>query len=274
MLFSITRLSALATCLLLLVVPTFSQGRKPKSVPAGPPPFNKRLPFAQAQQLLAGESEGNLNKRMTFETVTYTLTRLRNGQVLELFYPVTPNQPTKPGSKARGATVPGYGVLFESEAAYQDANRPRHALEELIPDARSFVSNVPQLIARLEKRLRVGAGKLDYTRASLRKLDVFVANYRSAHEVGVETNPQLFQELTAYYGETLRRALEGEWLLSSERVSKTYVQTEPNLRVTGGYATRSRIIKPWSTMLSLLYDEDKRSTSVTKQFDAEVAAMQ
>lgn len=234
--------------------------------------MNKRLPFAQAQQLLAGENEGNLNKRMTFETVTYTLTRLRSGQVLELFYPVTPNQPAKPGSKARGATVPGYGVLFESEAAYVDATRPRHALEDLIPDGRDFIAAIPQLVARLEKRLRLGAGKLDYSRASLRWLDAYVASYRRAHEVGVDTNPQLFQELAAYYGETLRRSLQGDWHLTDERVGKSHVQTEPNLRVVP--SRYSRILKPWSSMLSLLYDEDKRSSSVTKTFDADVAAAQ
>jgi hypothetical protein len=267
------RLIALATCLLACINPAFSQTPKSKgNTPAKPAP-NKRLPFAQAQQLLVGESEGNLNKRMTFDVVTYTLTRLRNGQVLELFYPVVPNQPAKPGRKLRSATVPGYGVLFESEAVYHDATRPRHALEDLIPDGRAFIAAVPQLVARLEKRLRLGAGKLDYTRASLRRLDSYVAGYRSTHD-GAETDAQLFQELAAYYSETLRRTLNADWHLAQERVGKAHVQTEPNLRVMPNSATYSRILKPWSRLLGVLYDEDKRGASVTKAFDMDVAAAQ
>jgi hypothetical protein len=235
-----------------------------------PPAGSKRLPFAQAQKLLEGESEGNLNKRATAEALTYTLTRLRSGQLLELYYPVRANMPTGKGS-AKHATVPGYGVLYESEADYIEATRPRHALEDLIPDGRAFVSEIPQLIARLEKRLRLGAGKLDYSLASLKRLDAYIAGYQSAHTTA-ETNPQLFQELTAYYGETLRRALNGEWQLTQERVSKTHVQIEPNIRFVAAVSARSLLIKPWSSVHGALHDEEKRGTGLTKAFDADLAA--
>lgn len=239
-----------------------------KTAPSTDP---KRLPFAQAQKLLEGENEGNLNKRAAGDAFTYTLTRLHNGQVLELYYPVKPNVPVSKGV-AKNALVPGYGVLYESEAAYIEATRTRHALEDLIPDGRAFVSDIPQLVARLEKRLRLGMGKLDYARASLKRLDTYIAGYQRAHTTA-ETNPQLFQELTAYYGETLRRALNGEWQLSQERVSKTHVQLEPNLRFVAASSAHAKLIKPWSSVYSALHDEDKRGQGLTKAFDAALAAV-
>lgn len=235
-----------------------------------PPASSTRLPFAQAQKLLEGVSEGNLNKRATADALTYTLTRLRSGQLLELYYPVRANMPAGKGA-AKNAIVPGYGVLYESDADYIEATRPRHALEDLIPDGRAFVSDIPQLVAQLEKRLRVGAGKLDYSRASLKRLDAYIAGYQSAHTTA-EINAQLFQELTAYYGETLRRALNGEWQLSQERMSKTRVQLEPNLRFVPASSARAKLIKPWSSVYGALHDEEKRGVGVSKVFEADLAA--
>ena len=238
----------------------------PKTKPTGP----HRLAFAEAQKLLGDAREGNLEKLLRREQVTYTRTTLTSGQVLELFYPVTTNQPGKVGSKPRTTTVPGYGVLYDSLAAYTEDKRPRHALEGLIPDGSAFVTAIPQLVARLEKRLRTG--RLDYSRASLRKLDSFVAAYRSNH-LSSETDAGLFQELTAYYGETLRRALNAEWQVMNERVGKTqYVQTEPNLRFTPSGAVRSLVVKPWSSVFNALYDEAQKGGAVTRAFDADVAA--
>lgn len=240
---------------------------KAKTKSAGGP---RRLTFAEAQTLLADAHEGDLEKLLRRDRVTYTRTTLTSGQVLELFYPVTANQPSKVGGKSRPTTVPGYGVLYESLAAYTEDKRPRHALEGLIPDGSAFVATVPQLVARLEKRLRTG--RLDYSRASLRKLDAFVAGYRRNH-LSSETDAMLFQELTAYYGETLRRALNAEWQVMNERVGKTqHVQTEPNLRFTPNGAVRSLVVKPWGSVFNALYDEAQQGGAVTRAFDADVAA--
>jgi hypothetical protein len=240
-----------------------AQTPKPESKPASV----RRLPFAQAQKLLAGEAEGNLEKRLNRELLTYTRTRLSNGQVLELYYPVTANQVT---GKRTATTAPGYGVLYESAAIYTDATRPRHALEDLIPDAQAFVAALPQLVARLEKRLRA---RLDYSRASMKKLDAFIVAHQRNHTTA-ETDAQLFQELTAYYGETLRRALAAEWVIAPERVGKSHAQNEPNLRVTASGAARSRLLKPWQSVLNALCNEDKLGSGLTKAFDADVAAAQ
>lgn len=238
---------------------SFSQPPKNKTSAA-----SRRISFAEAQRLLASENEGNLSK----QPGKFSRTKLSTGQVLELYYPIAAPNPRK---KSGTVTAPGYGVLYDSELAFKEANRPRHVLEDLIPDGRRLVGDIPQLVARLEKRLRLGAGKLDYSRASLKRIDIYLAGYLNSHST-MQTDPQLFQELTAYYGETLRRAIGGQWRIREERLSELHEQDEPNITfVTGG---RTKEIKPWSGLISMLYDEDKRGAGLMKLFDADVRATQ
>src|SRR5262249_9375352 len=150
-------------------------------------------------------------------------------------------------------------------------NRTRHVLEDLIPDGHTLVNEIHQLVARLEKRLRLSAGKLDYSRESLKRVDAYLAGYLNSHST-MQTDPQLFQELTAYYGETLRRATGGEWRVREERVSESRKQPEPNIVLNPRRGTKE--IKPWSGLISVLYDEDKRGAGVTKLFDADVKVAQ
>ncbi len=228
----------------------------------------RRISFAEGQRLLAAQTEGNLSR----QPGKFTRTKLSTGQVLELYYPITTSSPTGRASGARRAktiTVPGYGLLYESELAFKEANRARHVLEDLIPDGRSLINHLPQLVAKLEKRLRLGTGKLDYSRASLKRIDAYLAGYLNSHST-MQTDPQLFQELTAYYGETLRRAINGEWRVREERVGELHVQTEPNLVFNAG--GRLKEIKPWSGLVNALYDEDKRGSGLTKVFDADFSA--
>ena len=112
---------------------------------------------------------------------------------------------------------------------------------------------------------RLGAGGLDYSRASLKRVDSYLAGYLRSHST-MQTDPQLFQELTAYYGETLRRAVGGEWRVREDEVSK---YPEPNIIISGGGAKE---IKPWSGLVTILYDEEKRGAGLTKLFDADIAA--
>ena len=240
----------LALALSAAVAPAGQQKSKPK--PADP----RRLNYAEAQALLAGEAEGNLARRPN----SFTRTRLQSGQVLELYYPLAAPRGAKRG-------VPGYGLLYSSEATLEEANRPHHILEEMIPDGQAFVANVPGLVARLEKRLRVGGRGLDYSRASLRRLDAYVAGLHQA-QTTANTDPQLFQEITAYYGETLRRAVGGEWQVSQAQVSRARVQTEPNVSLAGG----EKELKPWASVFNALYDEERRGTRLSVIFDADLAA--
>jgi hypothetical protein len=245
----------------LLIFPcsisSFSQQPKPK-----PNLASRKISFAEAQKLLANEKEGNLSN----QPGKFSRTKLSGGQVLEIYYPITTPDPRR---RARVITTPGYGLLYDSELAYKEANRTRHVLEDLIPDGRKLISEIPELVARLEKRLRMGPGKLDYSRASLKRVDTFLVGYLNSHST-MQTDSQLFQELTAYYGETLRRAADGQWRVREERVSELHIQPEPNI-LLNTFAGRKEI-KPWSGLISVLYDEDKRGAGLTKLFDADVAA--
>jgi hypothetical protein len=261
--YSISRLARLLFTIALLVssfsANSFAQPSKNKTKLA-----SRRISFAEAQRLLAGENEGNLSK----QPGKFSRTKLSDGQVLELYYPITAPNPRK---KSGIVTAPGYGILYESELAFKEANRPRHVLEDLIPDGRNLISDIPQLVARLEKRLRLGAGHLDYSRASLKRIDLYLTGYLNTHST-MHTDPQLFQELTAYYGETLRRAVGGQWRVREERVSESRKQPEPNIILASSGGTKE--IKPWSGLISMLYDEDKRGAGLVKLFDAEVRATQ
>jgi len=247
----IARLLLIAALLILpFEINSLSQpSRKPKlSAP-------RKISFAEAQKLLVNENEGNLSK----QPGKFTRTKLNGGQLLELYYPITAPDPRR---KSRPTTVPGYGMLYESELAYKEANRVPHVLEELIPDSHKMVGDIPQLVARLEKRLRLGVGKLDYSRASLKRVDAYLSGYLRSHST-MQTDPQLFQELTAYYGETLRRAVGGEWRVREDKVSK---YPEPNIIIGGG---RTKEIRPWSGLITILYDEEKRGAGLTKLFDSD-----
>ncbi|MGE0131592.1 MAG: hypothetical protein AB7U82_26215 [Blastocatellales bacterium] len=261
--YSTSRVARLLFIAALLIFPfntnSFSQPSKIKTKPAP-----RRISFAEALRLLANEVEGNLSK----QPGKFTRTKLSAGQVLELYYPITTPNPRR---KTRPVTAPGYGMLYDSELAFKEANRTRHVLEDLISDGHRLVGDIPQLVAKLEKRLRLGAGKLDYSRASLKRVDSYLAGYLNSRST-MQTDPQLFQELTAYYGETLRRAVGGQWRLREERVSELHTQTEPNIVLNSGGRTKE--IKPWSGLISLLYDEDKRGAGLMRLFDADIRATQ
>jgi len=256
------RKALLIVNVLFLVMPVVS-GQSPVRQPGVKSTLSQRLTFADAQRMLEGEAEGNIARRPD----SYSRTRLRNGQILELFYPMRFNTRASRASKA--ASVPGYGLLYASETAYNEAQRPRHILEELLPDGQSFVAQVPQLIANLEKRLRVGNSRLDYSRASLRRVDAYLGGYRRAHTTA-DNDPSLFQEITAYYGEILKREVGGEWRARGENVAQKRVQQVPNVAFKMGVASRE--LKPWSSVLSVLYDEDQRSLTLTAALTADLAA--
>ena len=253
---------ALKFCLLLLFSTSlFAQTKAPvRSGPAAPP---QRLTFDEARSLLVGESEGNISSRPG----AYSETRLRSGQVLELYYPIGTQKSSTKTRTVKVSGVAGYGLLHESAAAYDEARRPKHILEELLPDGQGFVSQVPILVARLEKRLRVGNGVLDFSKASLRRLDAYVASYRRSHTTA-DTDPALFQELTAYYGEVLKRELAGQWLVRHENIAQKRAQQVPN--VAFELASVRREMKPWSSVLNVLYNEDRRGLTLTASFDSDL----
>jgi hypothetical protein len=240
---------------MFLAICSTIKGQQPSR--KGKPAKSQRISYTVAQRLLAGQNEGDISKQPN----RYTCTKLSDGRVLEVYYPLL----IKRVGKSRPTSVPGYGVLYESEAAYDDEHRTRHMLEDLIPDGQALIENVPQLVARLEKRLRVRPGTLDYSRASLRRIDSYISSFHRSHTTA-QTNPSLFQELTAYYGESLRRALSGEWRVREERVGKTHIQKVPNITFSAGGSAKE--IKPWDSCNTALYDEENRGVGLTKLFDS------
>jgi hypothetical protein len=229
---------------------------------------HERLTFEQAKSLLEsdGAREANLGKRSD----GYSLTRLNTGRVLELFYPIKSSPSSPRSAKApRSASLAGYGVVYDSEASYREAMRPRHILEELLPDGQVFVAQVPDLIARLERRMKIGKGRLDYSRETLRRVDSFVSSYRRAHSTA-DTDPAFFQELTAYYGEVLRQETSGEWVVRSENIAQQLIQRVPNVAFVRDGARLER--RPWSTVLNVLNNEDHRNLSLTSARDADLRA--
>ena len=253
--FAVRLLAALS---LLSAFVTAAPAQQIKSASRSTP--SRRISFAEAQKLLANETEGNLSK----QPGKFTRTKLSDGRVLELFYPITVSVPSR---KGKTATAPGYGVLYESEASFKETNRPHHALEDLIPDGRVFVGMVPMHVMKLEKRV----GKLDYSRGSLLRLDGLLAGYLASHTTAQIEQP-FFQQVTAYYGEVLRRELKGEWKVREVKLSVARVQTEPNIEfVSGG---KAKEFKPWSTVLKAMANEDLRGTKLSKLFDDELRAAQ
>jgi hypothetical protein len=242
----------LAICSTIKGQPSSRKGKSAKS---------QRISYSEAQRLLASENEGNLSKTPN----RFSSTRLSDGRVLEVYYPLLIKRP----GRSKPTSVAGYGVLYESEAAFDDEKRARHMLEDLIPDGQTLIESVPQLVARLEKRLRLRGGTLDYSRASLRRLDGYIKGFHRSHTTA-QTNPSLFQELTAYYGETLRRAIAGEWRVREERVGKTHIQKVPNISFNSGGTVKE--IKPWDSVNTALYDEESRGVGLTKLFDSNLAA--
>jgi len=100
------------------------------------------------------------------------------------------------------------------------------------------VQNVPDLIADLAKRLEHRGIALDYSKESWKQIDSWL------EDMGRETSaptfwesPELWRELTAYLGETVRLRTNGEWT-----VEKGDWRPEPIVRFGKGSRKRLRPI--------------------------------
>jgi hypothetical protein len=83
-------------------------------------------------------------------------------------------------------------------------------VSKVIPDLKQFIQEAPALAEALVHRL---TGKLDYSPESLKRVDDFVLkkSYRRSKPWAKKEVRRLAQQLTAYYGEVLRRASGGKW---------------------------------------------------------------
>ena len=80
----------------------------------------------------------------------------------------------------------------------------------------------------------------------------------------------MFQQVTAYYGEVLRRETGGEWVVSNESIAQKNIQRVPNIRFERNGAWIER--RPWSTVLNILSNEDNRNPSLATAWDADLRA--
>jgi hypothetical protein len=85
-------------------------------------------------------------------------------------------------------------------------------VSEAIPDPSRFIQEASQLSEELVKSFK---DNLDYSPESLDKVDDFILkkSYRQPEPWKKEKWRRLIQQLTAYYGEVLRRNLRGKWLV-------------------------------------------------------------
>jgi hypothetical protein len=97
---------------------------------------------------------------------------------------------------------PSYGRAIEVKAY--------NPVWEVIPDTRHFLSETTRLAESLVERLK---GKLDYSAESLDQLDTYILRKSRAlpEPWKEESSYCLLRELAAYYGEVLRRHLQGTW---------------------------------------------------------------
>lgn len=136
--------------------------------------------------------------------------------------------------------------IFEQKAL----GRPIEVLEydpvsEVIPDSYCFIKEAPKLAEALRKRL---SDKLDYSPDSLDKVDNFILkkSYRQPEPWANERWRRVIQELTAYYGEVLRRNLCGKWVIKefSKGVSHPIVVFKVQEREQDEFPF-TRVIKLW-----------------------------
>ena len=101
-----------------------------------------------------------------------------------------------------------------------------------------IVQNVPDLMADLAKRLEHRGVALDYSKESWKQIDSWLEDTwqeTTAHSIwrSFAESPELWRELTAYLGETVRRRANGEWT-----VEKGSWRREPVVRFGTGSRKR------------------------------------
>lgn len=104
---------------------------------------------------------------------------------------------------------PRNGLLYPSEAAYRKLLQPQHLLQASMPQQEHFIQEIPQLLEALPGRLSMAPEKLDFTPASVGKLEWAVKRFGKMDCVA----PEIFPCLLAYLGEILCRTTGAHWQL-------------------------------------------------------------
>jgi hypothetical protein len=85
-----------------------------------------------------------------------------------------------------------------------------HFLEGLLPSGEKFPTTVPDSANLLSEKFRLPIEDLSYTMDSLLAIDRRMSRFLDPQDC---VKAPLFEPLTAYFGEVLRRAVDGEWVM-------------------------------------------------------------
>ena len=92
----------------------------------------------------------------------------------------------------------------------------RHVLVDRLPQGADFVKHVPELIAELPKLLNLSSEDLDFSEASLLKIDPKLKKNGRAKCL----NPPIFPALVAYLGEVYNRKYGSTWYIRQNSVDQ------------------------------------------------------
>lgn len=109
----------------------------------------------------------------------------------------------------------GKGRLYESRSELRailhelerEARRGPKSVCHALPQGEKFAEQVPELVHKLATLLKVELALLDRTEVSLDEVDKGLRRLRPQKIL----TPEVFAPLTAYVGEVIRNATQGQW---------------------------------------------------------------
>jgi hypothetical protein len=107
-------------------------------------------------------------------------------------------------------------VQREYKAWLAENPHGRSVLVGLLPQGENFVEQIPMLINELSKILRLSPEELDFSEASLEKVDAKLK--RLGRKKCLQ--PPIFPALVAYTGEVFRQRYQGEWHMKHDNLDK------------------------------------------------------
>jgi len=132
------------------------------------------------------------------------------------------------------------GMIEATKAYIKENPHGRHILVDRLPQGADFIAHVPELITELPKLLNLSPEDLDFSQASLLKMDTKLKKQGRAKTI----NPPLFPALVAYIGEMYNRKTGTTWYIRHDRLDV-------------------RVWEPW-----LVYRNERACNLAANMFDA------
>jgi hypothetical protein len=103
--------------------------------------------------------------------------------------------------------------MDSQERSFKVDSRGRriYTIEEWFPQHQDFIAEIPSLISKLPQVLNIPSTKLDMSESSLLQINRAICR-KGKIECEI---PDIVQMLTAYLGEMLRQAVNGQWEMRS-----------------------------------------------------------